>query len=198
MKAITALILISSSVLLVVACSKEEPVINSAHTCEGCSGESSQMPTYDKKFLKQWEKKQGEVKVQMTAKRHPQTRAPKVVQQKQPQKKTSVPVVHQPRYTITPGARFTELCGREVDWAIDPNRYIPRTLEGSPTNRIDSFCMGRDYRVIHKIFGAPSHSTHDTWVYAGMKVKYLAAGGRHTRVHIVFRNGKVCQLTTNP
>ena len=138
MKAITVLILISSSVLLVVACSKEEPVINSAHTCEGCSGESSQMPTYDKKFLKQWEKKQGEVKVQMAAKRHPQTRVPKMVQQNQPQKKTSVPVVHQPRYTITPGARFTELCGREVDWAIDPNRYIPRTLEGSPTNRIDS------------------------------------------------------------
>ena len=183
-------IFFSALLLSLLACSKEEEQVVSQ------CGEDALLPSPE--FLEEWEKKQGEVEVQMAAKRRPQTQVPKVVQQNQPQKKTSVPVMHQPRYTITPGARFTELCGREVDWAIDPNRYIPRTLEGSPTNRIDSFCMGRDYRVIHKIFGAPSHSTHDTWVYAGMKVKHLAAGGRHTRVHIVFRNGKVCQLTTNP
>ena len=190
-------IIFSLLLLVLAACSKKEKLVIS-HSCDECIEAVPQIDFKSGKFLQEWEKKQGEVKVQMAAKRHPQTRVPKVVQQNQPQKKTSVPVVHQPRYTITPAARFTELCGREVDWAIDPNRYIPRTLEGSPTNRIDSFCMGRDYRVIHKIFGAPSHSTHDTWVYAGMKVKYLAAGGRHTRVHIVFRNGKVCQLTTNP
>jgi hypothetical protein len=183
-------IIFSLLLLCLLACSKEEKQVVSQ------CGEDMMPPSAE--FIKEWEKKQGEVKVQMAAKRHPQTRAPKVVQRNQPQKKTSVPAVRQPRHTITPGARFTELCGRGVDWAIDPNRYTPRTLEGSQTHRIDSFCMGRDYRVIHKIFGAPSHSTHDTWVYAGMKVKYLAAGGRHTLVHIVFRNGKVCQLTTNP
>jgi len=183
-------IIFSLLLLSLVACSKEQE--QEVVQC----GEDMMPPSEE--FMKEWEQKQGEVKVQMAAKRRPQTQVPKVVQQNQPQIKSSVPVVCQPRYTITPGALFTELCGRGVDWAIDPDRYIPRTLEGSPTNRIDSFCMGRDYRVIHKIFGAPSHSTHDTWVYAGMKVKYLAAGGRHTRVHIVFRNGKVRQLTTSP
>lgn len=190
-------IIFSLLLLVLAACSKKEKLVIS-HSCDECIEAAPQIDFKSGKFLQEWEKKQGEVKVQMAAKRHPQTRVPKMVQQNQPQKKTSVPVVRKPHYTITPGARFTELCGREVDWAIDPNRYIPRTLEGSPTNRIDSFCMGLDYRVIHKTFGAPSHSTHDTWVYAGMKVKYLAAGGRHTRVHIVFRNGKVCQLTTYP
>ena len=130
-------IIFSLLLLVLAACSKKEKLVIS-HSCDECIEAAPQIDFKSGKFLQEWEKKQGEVKVQMAAKRHPQARAPKVVQQKQPQKKTSVPVVHQPRYTITPGARFTELCGREVDWAIDPNRYIPRTLEGSPTNRIDS------------------------------------------------------------
>ena len=58
MKAITLLIIIGSSMLLMSACSKDEPEVNTAHTCDGCSGGSSQMPAFDKKdFLKQWEKK---------------------------------------------------------------------------------------------------------------------------------------------
>ena len=96
-----------------------------------------------------------------------------------------------------PATLFVALSGRHVTWSYNPNKYIPRTVIGCPQNRIDSFCMGRDYRVIQKVFGEPNHATHDTWIFNGLKVKYLAGGGRHSVVHIGFLNGKVCRVTTD-
>ena len=90
------------------------------------------------------------------------------------------------------------LSGRGVVWSINPNKYIPRDVVNCPKNRIDSFCMGRDYRVIQRVFGQPTKTTEDTWSYNNMKVKYLAGGGRHSVVHIKFLEGKVCRVTTTP
>jgi hypothetical protein len=97
-----------------------------------------------------------------------------------------------------PADLILPLSGREVVWSINPNNYIPRDVVDCPKNRIDSFCMGRDYKVIQKIFGPPTQETHYTWSYDKMNVKYLAGGGRHSIVHIGFLNGKVCRVTTAP
>ena len=97
-----------------------------------------------------------------------------------------------------PADLILPLSGREVVWSINPNNYIPRDMVDCPKNRIDSFCMGRDYKVIQKIFGPPTQVTHYTWSYDKMNVKYLAGGGRHSIVHIGFLNGKVCRVTTAP
>ena len=101
-----------------------------------------------------------------------------------------------PPTQIQPSDMFAPLSGRSVVWSINPYNYIPRNVIGCPQNRIDSFCMGRDYKLIHEIFGPAQHATHDTWSYTGMKVKYIAGGGRHSVVHIGFLNGKVCRVTT--
>ena len=100
--------------------------------------------------------------------------------------------IFQPTDLIVP------LYGRGVVWSINPNKYIPRDVVNCPKNRIDSFCMGKDYRVIQRIFGQPAKATQDTWSYNNMKVKYLAGGGRHSVVHIKFLEGKVCRVTTTP
>jgi hypothetical protein len=90
------------------------------------------------------------------------------------------------------------LYGRKAVWSINPDKYISRDVVDCPKNRIDSFCMGRDYKVIQKIFGWPTKATHYTWSYNNMNVKYLAGGGRHSIVNIGFINGKVCRVTTAP
>ena len=100
--------------------------------------------------------------------------------------------IFQPTDLIVP------LSGRGAVWSINPNKYIPRDVVNCPKNRIDSFCMGKDYRVIQRIFGQPAKATQDTWSYNNMKVKYLAGGGRHSVVHIKFLEGKVCRVTTTP
>ena len=97
-----------------------------------------------------------------------------------------------------PADNFEALSGRHISWSYNPEKFISRDRVDCPPNRIDSFCMGRDYRVIQKVFGNPNHATHDTWTYRFMKVKYLAGGGIHRTVKIQFLNGKVCALTTEP
>jgi len=98
--------------------------------------------------------------------------------------------------TSQPTDLIVPLFGREAVWSINPNKYISRDIIDCPKNRIDSFCMGLDYKVIQKIFGPPTQATHYTWSYNNMKVKYLAGGGRHSNVHIGFLDGKVCRVTT--
>ena len=95
-----------------------------------------------------------------------------------------------------PADKFASLSGRNVSWSYNPENFISRDRVDCPPNRIDSFCMGRDYRVIRKVFGEPNHATHDTWTYRFMKVKYLAGGGIHRVVKIRFLNGKVVALAT--
>ena len=97
-----------------------------------------------------------------------------------------------------PADLIVPLSGRGVVWTINPNIYIPRYVVNCPKNRIDSFCMGKDYRVIQRIFGQPAKATQDTWSYNNMNVKYLDGGGRHSKVHIKFLEGKVCRVTTTP
>ena len=97
-----------------------------------------------------------------------------------------------------PADLIVPLSGRGVVWSINPNKYIPRYVVNCPKNRIDSFCMGKDYRVIQRIFGQPAKATQDTWSYNNMNVKYLDGGGRHSMVHIKFLEGKVCRVTTTP
>ena len=50
-------IILPTMLLIWVACSKEDSVIHTAHTCKECSAEASQMPAFDKKLLAKWEKK---------------------------------------------------------------------------------------------------------------------------------------------
>ena len=190
--------------LLMSACSKDEAEVNTAHTCDGCSGGSSQMPAFDKNFLKQWEQKQGGKASKPAPQTKQNVRSQPVEKKKAPQPPT--PRVAATPQTVSPSPNpptqiqlsdmFAQLSGRSVVWSINPNKYIPRNVIGCPPNRIDSFCMGRDYRVIRKVFGEPNHATHDTWTFNGLKVKYLAGGGRHSVVHIGFLNGKVCRVTT--
>jgi len=189
-------IIFSLLLLSLVACSKEQE--QEVIQC----GEDMMPPSAE--FIKEWEQKQqGKASKPMPQPRQ-NVRSQPVKKKKAPQPPAlraaatpqTVSPSPNPPTQIQLSDMFTPLSGRSVVWSYNPNKYIPRIVIGCPPNRIDSFCMGRDYRVIRKVFGEPNHATHDTWTFNGLKVKYLAGGGRHSVVHIGFLNGKVCRVTT--
>ncbi len=190
-------IIFSLLLLSLGACSKEQE--QEVIQC----GEDMMPPSAE--FIKEWEQKQQGKASKPVPQPRQNVRSQPVEKKKAPQPPT--PRVAATPQTVSPSPNpptqiqlsdmFAPLSGRSVVWSYNPNKYIPRTVIGCPQNRIDSFCMGRDYRVIQKVFGEPNHATHDRWTFNGLKVKYLAGGGRHSVVHIGFLNGKVCRVTTD-
>ena len=183
--------------LCLVACSKEEKQVVSQ------CGKDMMPPSEE--FIKEWEQKQQVKACKPVPQPRQKVRSQPVEKKKAPQPPAlraaatpqTVSPSPNPPTQIQLSDMFAPLSGRSVVWSYNPDKYIPRTIIGCPLNRIDSFCMGRDYRVIQKVFGEPNHATHDTWTFNGLKVKYLAGGGRLSVVHIGFLNGKVCRVTTD-
>ena len=85
--------------------------------------------------------------------------------------------------------------GRKKSWTYSrDSRMATRNIR----NRIDLIYLGRLYTKVYEDFGWPDEDLGADWVYNGMNVKNITAGGYLSKVTFRYRNGIVIKIIAEP
>jgi hypothetical protein len=85
--------------------------------------------------------------------------------------------------------------GRKKSWTYSMNnRIAARNIR----NRIDLIYLGKQYTKVYEDFGWPNEDLGADWVYSGMNIKNISAGGYLSKITFRYRNGTVIKITAEP
>ena len=85
--------------------------------------------------------------------------------------------------------------GRKKPWTYSMNnRIAARNIR----NRIDLIYLGKQYTKVYEDFGWPNEDLGADWVYSGMNIKNISAGGYLSKITFRYRNGTVIKITAEP
>jgi hypothetical protein len=85
--------------------------------------------------------------------------------------------------------------GRKKSWTYSmDNRIAARNIR----NRIDLIYLGKQYTKVYEDFGWPNEDLGADWVYSGMNIKNISAGGYLSKITFRYRNGTVIKITAEP
>jgi hypothetical protein len=85
--------------------------------------------------------------------------------------------------------------GRKKSWTYSMNnRITARNIR----NRIDLIYLGKQYTKVYEDFGWPNEDLGADWVYSGMNIKNISAGGYLSKITFRYRNGTVIKITAEP
>ena len=85
--------------------------------------------------------------------------------------------------------------GRKKSWTYSMNnRIAARNIR----NRIDLIYLGKQYTKVYEDFGWPNEDLGADWVYSGMNIKNISAGGYLSKITFRYQNGTVIKITAEP
>jgi hypothetical protein len=97
--------------------------------------------------------------------------------------------------TVNPMIPNPDSEGRKKSWTYSMNnRIAARNIR----NRIDLIYLGKQYTKVYEDFGWPNEDLGADWVYSGMNIKNISAGGYLSKITFRYRNGTVIKITAEP